>query len=57
MKTLENEAIRLAVAHGGGASARIALAQAVKQYRKAGNNSQAKWLLRHVYYITGNLWK
>jgi hypothetical protein len=58
-KATEERAIALAVQLGGGASARLALATALRTWRNASpvGFARAKWLRNHVAFITGHLFK
>ena len=54
---LELDAIAAVVASGGGKHCRNAVARAVRSWRRQQAHSRARWLLRHVQYIAGHLWK
>ena len=54
-KALESEACGALVRNGGGAWARKLLADALRAWRRFGDHERAKWLVRHAYFVAGEV--
>ena len=54
-KALESEACGALVRHGGGARARKLLADALRAWRRFGDRERARWLIRHAYFVAGEV--
>jgi hypothetical protein len=50
----EESAIQYAVAMGGRTPLRVLVAIALRTHRGAGNRSRARWLRKHIIFITGH---
>jgi hypothetical protein len=54
-KALESEACGALVRHGGGPRARKLLADALRAWRRFGDRERARWLIRHAYFVAGEV--
>ena len=54
-KALESEACAALVGLGGGARTRKLLADALLAWRRFGDHERAKWLVRHAYFVAGEV--